>query len=176
MTLDEGAVGSCAITNTDVAPTLALNKTVVNNSGGNAVENDFVLSATPTTGAITDAGGDVPATTAVANRVYTLSETKLTGYTAGAWTCTGTGIKNFNVAAKTVGLSRGAVVSCTITNTDSLTSPTGTTVQRWVLHDTLTISRDPPCAGCRRPPRDVPLYSDADCATASRSATKSSAS
>ena len=76
VTLDEGATGSCAITNSDVAPTLALNKTVVNNSGGNAVENDFVLSATPTTGpAITDAGGDVPATTAVANRVYTLTET-----------------------------------------------------------------------------------------------------
>ena len=74
VTLDEGAAGSCAITNTDVAPTLELNKTVVNNSGGNAVENDFVLSATPTTGAvITDAGGDVPATDAVANRVYTLA-------------------------------------------------------------------------------------------------------
>ena len=78
VTLDEGAVVSCAITNSDVAPTLALNKTVANNSGGDAVENDFVLSATPTTGAvITDAGGDVPATAAVANRVYTLAETNL---------------------------------------------------------------------------------------------------
>jgi hypothetical protein len=120
VTLDEGAVVSCGITNTDVAPTLALNKTVVNNAGGNAVENDFVLSATPPVPgtAITDGGGDVPATTAQANVVYTLSETTVTGYTAGSWNCTGTGIKAFDATAKTVSLNAGAIVSCSITNTD----------------------------------------------------------
>ncbi len=31
-------------------------------------------------------------------------------------------------------------MSCAITNSDSKASPSGTTVQQWVLHDTLTIS------------------------------------
>ena len=38
MTLDEGAVGTCSITNTDVAPTLALVKKVDNSNGGAAVK------------------------------------------------------------------------------------------------------------------------------------------
>ena len=124
VSLDEGAVVSCAITNTETAPTLALNKTVSSPYGGSAVENDFVLSATPTSGTtITDAGGDVPATTAQSNIVYTLSETTVSGYTGGAWSCTGTGIKAFDAVAKTVSLNSGAAVSCAITNTE--------TARRW---------------------------------------------
>jgi hypothetical protein len=116
ITLTPGQSASCSITNDDVAPTLALNKTVVNDDGGNAVENDFVLSATPSTGTtITDAGGDVPATTAVANRVYTLSETGVTGYTASVWTCTGSGVHQ---TGSTVTLDEGATGSCSITNDD----------------------------------------------------------
>jgi hypothetical protein len=165
VSLNEGAVVSCAITNTDVAPTLALDKTVVNNNGGGATENSFVLSATPTTGTtITDAGGDVPATAAKSNLVYTLSETTVAGYSAGDWSCTGSGIKNFDVAAKTIELNEGAVVVCAITNSDSKASPTGTTVQHWVLHDTMTI------AGIRPGAPDAGtagvtfrLYSDASC-------------
>ncbi|OGO54929.1 MAG: hypothetical protein A2V85_11115 [Chloroflexi bacterium RBG_16_72_14] len=58
------------------------------------------------------------------------------------------------------------MVSCSITNTDSKASPGGTTVQHWVLHDTLTITGirpDAPDAG----DADVTfrLYSDADCTT-----------
>src|SRR5207244_505918 len=75
VTLDEGATGTCSITNSDVAPTLALNKTVSNTHGGSAVEDNFKLTATPTSGtAITDAGGDVPASDAVSNMTYSLSE------------------------------------------------------------------------------------------------------
>jgi hypothetical protein len=107
---------TCTVNNNDNGPTLALDKTVVNDNGGNAVENDFVLSATPTTGpVITDAGGDVPATAAFANRVYTLSETTLTGYSASAWVCTGTGVSQ---SGSTVTLSLGAAGVCAITNND----------------------------------------------------------
>jgi prealbumin domain-containing protein len=165
VSLNEGAVVSCAITNTDVAPTLALDKTVVNSNGGNAVADDFKLSATPTSGAvITDDGGDVAATAAKSNLVYTLSESTVAGYSAGTWSCTGTGLKAFDATAKTVELNEGAVVSCAITNTDSKASPSGTTVQHWVLHDTLTI------AGIRHGALDegdadvtFRLYSDTTC-------------
>ena len=141
VSLNEGAVVTCAITNSDVAPTLALDKTVSNLYGGDAVENDFVLSATPTSGTtITDAGGDVPATAAQSNMVYTLSETSVTGYTPGTWSCSGSGIKAFDATTKTVSLNEGAVVTCAITNSDSAAQPTGKTVQHWVLHDTISIS------------------------------------
>ena len=167
VSLNSGAAVSCAITNTEVAPTLALNKTVVNNANGGKVENDFVLSATPTSGTtITDLGGDVPATTAQSNMVYTLSETTFAGYSAGDWSCTGTGLKAFDAAAKTVSLNEGAAVSCSITNTDSKASPTGTTVQRWVLHDTLKIADirpNAPDAGDAKV--TFRLYSDANCGT-----------
>jgi hypothetical protein len=163
--LDSGAAVTCAITNTEVAPTLALDKTVIDNAGGGAVENDFVLSATPTTGTtITDAGGDVPATTAQSNMVYTLSETTVSGYTGSAWGCTGTGIKNFDATAGTLELNEGAAVTCSITNTDSKASPSGTTVQHWVLHDTLAISGIRPGApDAGEATVTFRLFSDASC-------------
>ena len=131
ITVPSGVNVTCTIVNDDVAPTLALNKTVVNhNNGGLATEEDFVLSATPTSGTtITDAGGDVPATTAQANMVYTLSETGVAGYTPSLWTCTGTGVHQTN---NTVTLDEGAVASCAITNTDD---PASLTLVKHVVSD-----------------------------------------
>jgi hypothetical protein len=45
VTLNEGDVKTCTITNDDIAPTLKLVKVVVNDNGGNAVEDDWTLSA-----------------------------------------------------------------------------------------------------------------------------------
>jgi len=142
VTLFEGAAVSCNVTNTDVAPTLALDKTIDDDFGGGASEEDFVLSATPTIGSvITDLGGDVPATGAKSNMEYTLTETALPGYEGRAWTCSDNASPDrFSLAGNVVTLFEGAVVTCSIINDDSPASPTGSTVQHWVLHDTLTIS------------------------------------
>ena len=142
VTLDEGAVVTCAITNTDVAPTLALDKTINDQFGGGASEDDFVLTATPTSGsAITDAGGDVPATNATSNMAYTLTESSLDGYSGGSWSCSDTANPDrFSLVGNVVTLEEGAVVTCSITNSDSKKTPSGSTVQHWVLHDTLTIT------------------------------------
>jgi large repetitive protein len=161
VTIAAGQSVTCTIANQDIAPTLALNKTVSNLNGGSASEDDFVLSATPTTGTtITDAGGDVAATDAVSNVTYTLSETTQPGYTASAWTCTGA-----TLVGDTVTLDEGAVASCSITNTDSKNDPSGTTTMAWTVHDSAayTIRSGPSDAATAT--IDFKLYSDALCAT-----------
>jgi hypothetical protein len=58
----------------------------------------------------------------------------------------------------------GGNVTCTINNNDNPATPTGTTVQRWVLHDTLTITGIRPGAGNAGAARvTFRLYSDASC-------------
>ena len=81
---------TCTITNTAVAPTLTLVKTVTNTSGGTAQPTDWLLSAT---GGVTIQGpvGDPAVTNAVVPvGSYTLAEAGGPGgYTASAWACTG---------------------------------------------------------------------------------------
>jgi prealbumin domain-containing protein len=169
VTLFEGAAVSCTVTNTDVAPTLALDKTIDDDFGGGASEEDFVLTAHPASGSdITNLdGGDVEATAAKANMAYTLSETSLPGYAGRAWTCSdGADPDRFSLVGNVVTLDEGAVVTCSIINDDSPASPTGTSVQHWVLHDTLTISGIRPGGD----PSNLAtvtfrLYSDDTCAT-----------
>jgi hypothetical protein len=170
VTLFEGAAVSCAVTNTDIAPTLALDKTVANPNGGSAGENDFVLAATSAGQTITDSGGDVGATAAVSNDGYTLSDTAkagITGYTAGSWSCSDAASPDrFTLVGNVVTLDEGAVVTCSITNTDSKASPTGASVQHWVLHDTLNISGIRPGGDPDNLARvTFRLYSDATCST-----------
>jgi hypothetical protein len=166
ITLGAGQSVSCTITNRDIAPTLALNKTVANNNGGGAVENDFVLSATPTTGTtITDAGGDVPATAAVSNMVYTLSETTVTGYTAGTWVCTGTGVNQDANDPTKVTLDEGAVGSCAITNTDSKNNPSGSTTMSWILQDAASYTIRAGAADASSATITFQLFDDAACSS-----------
>jgi hypothetical protein len=165
VTLDEGAAGTCSITNSDVAPTLALDKTVSNTHGGNAVENDFVLTATATGSTITDAGGDVPATEAVSNMEYTLSESSLTGYTGGTWSCTGTGVHQDATDATKVTLDEGATGTCSITNSDTKNDPTGGTTMTWILQDAASYTIRPNGSGAAAATIDFKLYSDPNCNT-----------
>jgi hypothetical protein len=161
VTVAAGGSVTCTITNQDVAPTLALNKTVSNLNGGGAGEDDFVLSATPTTGTtITDAGGDVSATAAISNMAYTLSETSVTGYTGSAWSCTGTG---GNLVGNVVTLDEGAVVSCGITNTDSKNTPSGGTTMAWTVHDSAAYTIRPDASNAGSAKIDFKLFSDKDC-------------
>src|SRR6185436_13096690 len=105
ITLQPGDNKTCTITNDDVAPTLTLVKTVVNDSGGTKVVSDFplfingnsVTSGTPNT--------------LTANVLYTATETTQTGYAASVWggDCASDG---------TITLPPGDNKTCTITNDD----------------------------------------------------------
>lgn len=127
VTLSEGEVKTCTITNDDVAPTLKLVKNVVNDNGGNAVADDWTLSATagaPFDGRnFNNAGGSGSFQTVFANAGYDLSESTVPGYTAGAWSCDGG-----TLVGSTVTLTEGQTgVTCTITNDDS--APTLTLIK-----------------------------------------------
>jgi hypothetical protein len=143
VTVAAGQTVTCTITNQDVAPTLALDKTVSNAQGGGASEDDFVLSATATGSTITDAGGDVPATAGLSNHEYTLSETTLAGYSAGDWSCSGTGVTWSAATPTKVTLDEGAIGTCAITNTDSKNNPSGLTTMSWTVQDAVTFTIRP---------------------------------
>jgi hypothetical protein len=117
ITLNEGDNKTCTITNDDVAPTLKLVKAVVNDDGGNAVADDWTLSAdaeAPFAGRnFSNAGGSGVFETIFANAGYDLSETSVAGYTAGSWSCDGG-----TLVGAIVALDEGENVTCTITNDD----------------------------------------------------------
>src|SRR5204862_2202730 len=102
-----GQSATCEITNDDHTAHLKLVKVVDNGSGGMAQATDFTLSATGPT-PISGKGG---ADSDVNAGSYTLSETNVPGYTAGAWTCLG-GTRN----GASVTLGPGQSATCTITN------------------------------------------------------------
>jgi hypothetical protein len=105
-----GQSATCTINNDDRSAHLKLVKTVTNNNGGTAVATDFTLSAGGPT-PIAGTGGterDVNAGT------YTLSETKVAGYTAGNWSCSG---GSFTAPDK-IALALGQSATCTINNDD----------------------------------------------------------
>ncbi len=114
LVLAAGETVSCSITNTFIPPaaaSLTLTKQV---SGGTALPTDWTLSATGPT-PISGHSGD-PAITgaAVDAGVYTLAESGgPTGYSAGAWGCTGGG----SLTGSSLVLAAGETVSCSITNT-----------------------------------------------------------
>jgi hypothetical protein len=127
ITLNEGQSATCTITNNDVAPTLKLVKVVDNGDGGNAVADDWTLSAdaaAPFSGRnFSNAGGSGALETVFANAGYDLSETTVAGYTAGNWSCDGGAL-----VGSTVTLNEGETgVTCTITNND--VAPTLTLVK-----------------------------------------------
>ncbi len=104
LVIPEGGTATCTITNNDIAPTLKLIKTVVNDNGGTAVPGDFQ--------------GQIDATNAswgiaktVSAGTHTASEINLSGYAAGVWggDCAESG-------SITLGLAENK--TCTITNDD----------------------------------------------------------
>ena len=145
VTVGLGQAITCTLDNDDNAPSLTLVKVVNNDFGDTAVAADWTLSATGTGTAPTDLEGSAPVSSGsdFAADTYTLAEDGPSGYSASAWVCewdddTQTGSPTMPTTdSVTVGL--GEAITCTITNSDEAASPEGTTVQSWVLHDTLTI-------------------------------------
>ncbi len=104
-TLTYGDQKTCTITNDDIAPTLTLVKTVVNDNGGTKIVSDFPLFING------DPVVSGQANTLSANILYTASETGDPGYTASVWgtDCASDG---------TITLNPGDNKTCTITNND----------------------------------------------------------
>jgi len=109
ITLNEGDVKTCTITNNDIAPKLTLVKNVVNDNGGNALPDDFKLTI----------GGDAAISgtpyTLDANTPYALDETLLTGYNFVSIT---SDTKCPAALEGTVTLDEGEDITCTIKNDD----------------------------------------------------------
>jgi Prealbumin-like fold domain len=122
LVLANGQSASCTITNND-RPRLTLLKTVINNSGGTALDTAFTLTAT---GPVTISGveGAVAVTNANVNAgTYTLSESALAGYTGGAWSCVGGTLTGSSLV-----LTQSQNATCTVTNDDQAATLTLTKV------------------------------------------------
>lgn len=100
----------CEVVNNDTAPTLTLNKTVINDDGGTATEDDFQAWITDTK---VDWGVPVKVT---ANQHITIGESILPGgenYSMGEWECEGAEYIDGGVV-----LQIAANAVCTVENND----------------------------------------------------------
>ncbi len=93
---------------------ITLVKKLINDDGGAATINDFILSATGP-----DSISGVSGTTAVTKAVvepgtYVISETTVPGYIAGTWSCVGA----TNTSGNKIELVGGDHATCTIVNDD----------------------------------------------------------
>ncbi len=113
ITLVAGQDATCTITNNDIAPTLKLVKVVSNTHGGNKTSVDWLLTAGGT-GGFSEAGNSTTFHSVKANEAHALSESAVSGYDTGSWSCDGGTLVGSSV---TLGLAEN--VTCTITNNDS---------------------------------------------------------
>jgi LPXTG-site transpeptidase (sortase) family protein len=98
--------------------TLTLQKTVLNNNGGTALDTAWTLSATGPTN-ISGVEGNAAVTNAVVSAGnYTLSESVVSGYSnSGVWSCSGF-TSGSQTDDDTLTLGAGDNVTCVITNDD----------------------------------------------------------
>ena len=120
VTLDLGEDVTCTFTNDDDAPSLTLEKVVINDNGGTAVADNWTLTAAGYDSQSPDAG------------TYDLSEVANAGTPAadGGYTLTSlvcSDDSGTSVASPTVTLDLGEDVTCTFTNDDI--SPTLTLIK-----------------------------------------------
>lgn len=112
--LNIGDTKTCTITNNDIAPTLKLVKSVTKDNGGDKTAGNWILTATGSDLGFSGPGDSRIFHTVKAGVTYTLSESSISGYAAGNWSCTGGGTQNGNQI--TLGLDEN--VTCTIINDD----------------------------------------------------------
>ena len=119
VTVPNGDNVTCTFVNDDIAPTLTLVKTVVNDNGGTAAATDWTLSATTPGGPDLSGASGATAVTAVtvpANSEYTLAETGPDGYDWSSLACDNGA--DASVADPTVTLALDEDVTCTFVNDD----------------------------------------------------------
>lgn len=138
--VEVGSAVTCSITNVDIAPTLTLTKTLINDHGGTKSIADFDISIDGTE--VTSGVSNIVS----ANTDITISELVIPGYTEGSWQCTDaagltTGLPTAGDATGTIlSLEEGSDVECVITNDD--VEPT-LTLAKTVTNDnggTLTVA------------------------------------
>lgn len=123
VTLALGDVKSCTITNNDNAPSLTLNKIVLNNNGGTAAESAWTLTANGGNAGVLTGPGAAGNTDVVSDETFKaatyslLESTGPGGYGASAWSC----VIDNGVAVEGAGiiLGLGQIATCTITNNDN---------------------------------------------------------
>ena len=125
VTLDLGEDVTCTFTNDDDAPSLTLEKVVINDNGGTAVADNWTLTAAGYDSQSPDAG------------TYDLSEVANAGTPAadGSYTLTSlvcSDDSGTSVASPTVTLDLGEDVTCTFTNDDDAPS---LTLEKVVIND-----------------------------------------
>jgi len=120
VTLANGDVKTCTITNDDTPPLLTLIKTITNDNGGSALPTAWTLNAVGTGGAPTNLSGVTTIFSGATFRAdtYTLSETGgPSGYAASLFSCVKNGAPA--VASNTIVLDVGDIAVCTINNNDN---------------------------------------------------------
>ena len=146
-----GGTASCTITNDDQPGTLVVNKVVVNDNGGTLAEDDFSFQVNG--GAAIGFEADGSNSLTVDAGTYSVTEPAVAGYTMTGNDCVDVVVAN------------GGTASCTITNDDAKKSPTGDTIQSWVIRDSLILNElraGAPDAGDAQ--ATFTLYSGATCA------------
>ncbi|MGI5897539.1 MAG: choice-of-anchor K domain-containing protein [Candidatus Dojkabacteria bacterium] len=113
ITLLPGDNKTCTITNSDIAPTLKLVKSVTNDNGGKLEAKDWTLTAKAGTEEFSNLGDAGTVHTVKAGVGYVLSESTVAGYASEGWKCD-KGTLDGNTI--TLGLAENA--TCTITNND----------------------------------------------------------
>ncbi len=119
--LDNGQSATCTITNDDITPTLTVVKNVINDNGGTLTATDFSIKLNNDALSFSTATQSGATTTYVstpvvqANTSYILSESDLSGYQEGTWSCIDVDTEQTVTAAT---LNEGQNVRCTITNDD----------------------------------------------------------
>jgi hypothetical protein len=155
--ITNGGTATCTITNDDQPGTLIVTKVLTQDNGRTETVEDFSYTIDGGSSVAFEPDGSNSHT--VDAGTYDVVEDDAAGYATTYSDSTGGECLDIVVP-------NGGTATCTITNDDEKASPTGTTVQSWVLHDDLTI------AGLRDGATDAEdatatfrLYADASCAT-----------
>jgi hypothetical protein len=131
-----GSSTACVITNTRKTGTIKVIKTVINNNGLTSAANAFTISLgdgqTPTT-----FPGNAGGTVFTFDEGYAFNVAEIAG--PAGWD----GPAGYTVSYS--GTCSGQIIAnqeqvCTVTNDDKPAKPTGATVQRVILHDTLNVT------------------------------------
>lgn len=119
----------CTITNDDQQGSLQLVKRVVNDNGGTATVSNFSLATTAGSPVFGAGAPDGANTLAYSSQVmpvnagsYTLTESDVTGYAEGSWSCSAGTLTSATFNAGSVTIPAATAVVCTITNNDQQAS------------------------------------------------------
>jgi hypothetical protein len=113
ITVPAGGSVDVYIVNRQKVSTLKLVKSVTNDNGGKVLAGSWDLDAKGSELSFSDKGDSTTFHTVKAGVEYTLSESTISGYTAGSWSCSGGTLVGDKI---TLGLDDA--VTCTITNND----------------------------------------------------------